>query len=93
MQLGIVIGRATSTIKHASMNGQKLLMIQPTLADGRSADGDPVLAVDAVGAGRGEVVMITSDGRGARELLNSEATPVRWTVIGIRDDGFDSSQP
>ena len=85
MQLGIVVGTATSTIKHPSMNGQKLLVIQLTLADGQSADGDPVLAVDGVGAGRGETVMITSDGRGARELLKSEATPVRWTVIGIKD--------
>ena len=85
MQLGIVVGSATSTIKHASLNGQKLLIVQPTLADGHSPDGDPVLAVDAVGAGRGEVVMITSDGRGARELLKSEATPVRWTAIGIKD--------
>ena len=86
MQLGIVVGTATSTIKHPSMHGQKLLIIQPTLSDGTSADGDPVLAVDAVGAGRGEIVMITSDGRGARELLKSEATPVRWTVIGIKDE-------
>jgi len=86
MQLGKVVGTATSTIKHPSMNGQKLLIIQPTMADGNSADGDPVLAVDGVGAGRGETVMITSDGRGARELLKSEITPVRWTVIGIKDE-------
>ena len=86
MQLGIVVGSATSTVKHASMNGQKLLVIQPTLADGRSPDGDPVLAVDGVGAGRDEVVMISSDGRFGRELLKSEATPVRWTVIGIKDE-------
>ena len=86
MQLGIVVGTATSTIKHPSMNGQKLLIIQPTLSDGTSPDGDPVLAVDGVGAGRGETVMITSDGRGARELLKSEVTPVRWTVIGIKDE-------
>ena len=86
MQLGLVVGSATSTIKHASMRGQKLLVIQPALADGRSADGDPVLAIDAVGAGRGEIVMITSDGRAARELLAAENTPVRWTVIGIKDE-------
>ena len=55
------------------------------MADGRTPDGDPLLAVDAVGAGSGETVMITSDGRGARELLKTDATPVRWTVIGIRD--------
>ncbi len=86
MQLGTVIGTATATIKHASMQGRKLLVVQPRLTDGVTPDGDPVLAVDAVGAGHGETVMITSDGRGARELLKTDITPVRWTIIGIRDD-------
>ncbi len=85
MQIGTVVGFATSTVKHASMQGTKLLVVQPYLADGVTPDGDPLLAVDNVGAGRGEVVMITSDGRHAREVLRAEATPVRWSVIGIRD--------
>lgn len=85
MQLGLVIGNAVATVKHPSMQGRKLLVVQPRLADGVTSDGDPVLAVDAVGAGRGEVVMITSDGRHAREVLGVEATPVRWTIIGIQD--------
>ena len=85
MQLALVVGTATSTIKHATMSGQKLLVVQPLLADGRSADGDPQVAVDAVGAGKGERVMITSDGKHMREVLKAEATPVRWSVIGISD--------
>ncbi len=85
MQLARVIGTATSTIKHASMRGCKLLVVQPLLVDGASPDGDPLLAIDNVGAGRGETVMITSDGRHAREVLKAEATPVRWSVIGIKD--------
>jgi ethanolamine utilization protein EutN len=85
MQLGTVIGTATSTIKHPSMQGTKLLVVQPRKSDGRTPDGDPVLAVDAVGAGKGETVMITSDGKFARAHLKAEATPVRWTVIGIED--------
>ena len=85
MQLARVIGTATSTIKHQTLRGQKLLIVQPYLLDGETPDGDPLLAIDGVGAGRGETVMITSDGRGARELLKAEATPVRWTIIGIRD--------
>lgn len=86
MLYGRVIGTAVATIKHGSMEGQKLLVVQPFLADGLSPDGDPQVAVDAVGAGVGEFVMITSDGAGARELLRAEKTPVRWTVIGIDDD-------
>jgi Carbon dioxide concentrating mechanism/carboxysome shell protein len=67
------------------MRGQKLLVVQPLLAGGRTPDGDPQIAVDAVGAGKGQTVMISSDGRFMREVLNAEATPVRWSVIGISD--------
>jgi ethanolamine utilization protein EutN len=85
MQLGFVIGTAVATVKHRTMDGTKLLVVQPRLADGRTPDGDPQLAIDCVGAGRGEMVLISSDGRYARELLKCDATPVRWTVIGIQD--------
>ena len=80
-----VIGHATSTVKHSSMEGWKLLVVQPLAADGRSPDGDPVLAVDCLGAGRRDDVIITSDGKSTRELLGHMATPVRWSVIGIQD--------
>jgi len=85
MQLGLVVGTAISTVKHATLRGQKLLVVQPLMADSRSPDGDPQIAVDAVGAGKGEVVMITSDGRFVRELVKQENTPIRWSVIGIAD--------
>ena len=85
MILGKVVGRATATVKHPTLTGQKLLLVQPVMADRTSPDGDPLLVVDGVGAGLGEMVMITSDGRGARKLLGSDNTPVRWTVIGIED--------
>jgi len=67
------------------MEGCKLLIVQPRLVDEKTPDGEPLLAVDAVGAGPGETVMISSDGRAAREMLKADATPVRWTVIGIQD--------
>jgi microcompartment protein CcmK/EutM len=85
MQLGQVIGTATATVKHPSMKGWKLLVVQPYLADARTTDGDPVLAIDSLGAGRGERVIITSDGAGTRALLGTEVTPVRWSVMGIAD--------
>jgi ethanolamine utilization protein EutN len=85
MQAGLVVGTAWATAKHASLVGQKLLVVQFLAADGRAPDGDPVLAVDTLGAGTGETVILTSDGRGTRELLGSETTPVRWSVIGIQD--------
>lgn len=85
MQIGSVVGIATSTVKHPSLEGWKLLVVQLLAADGKSPDGEPVLAVDRLGAGRGEKVILTSDGRGTRELLQSDTTPVRWSVMGIPD--------
>ena len=85
MQQALVIGTATATIKHATLQGAKLLIVQPRKADGLTPDGDPLLAIDSIGAGRGEKVLISSDVLFARELLKANATPVRWTVIGIED--------
>jgi ethanolamine utilization protein EutN len=85
MLLGKVVGRATSTVKHDSLRGTKLLLVQPCLTDGVTPDGDPVLAVDQIGSGKGDLVILTSDGRHARETLQADATPVRWSVIGIQD--------
>ncbi len=85
MQLARVIGNATATVKHESMEGWKLLVVRLLLADGESADGDPVIAVDSLGAGKGEKVLLTTDGRSTRKLLDSETTPVRWSVMGICD--------
>jgi microcompartment protein CcmK/EutM len=85
VQTGRVIGTATATVRHPSMQGWKLLIVQPYGPDGRTPDGDPVLAVDALGAGAGEIVIVSSDGKGTQQLLKSQTTPVRWSVIGICD--------
>ena len=84
MQLARVIGRATSTVKHSTLQGWKLLVVQPLDVQG-GADGEPFLAIDDRGAGRGDQVLITSDGKYVRELMKSNNTPVRWAVIGITD--------
>jgi ethanolamine utilization protein EutN len=86
MQRALVIGRAIATLKHPTLRGFKLLLVQPQLSDGQRPDGPPLLIVDTLGAGIGETVMVTSDGRGARELLGSTQTPVRWTTLGIEDE-------
>ena len=85
MQIGLVIGTANATVKHPSLEGWKMLVVQMLAADGKSPDGDPLLAVDSMGAGLGEKVMLTSDGASTRELMKSETTPVRWSVQGIVD--------
>jgi microcompartment protein CcmK/EutM len=85
MFLARVMGNATATVKHSSMEGAKLLLVMALQADGQTVEGDPILVVDALGAGLGEMVMITSDGIGTRELLHSPNSPVRWSVLGIMD--------
>ena len=85
MMTGRVLGAATATVRHPSMEGWKLLIVQPLLSDGRTPDGDPLLAVDTLSAGAGDLVIVSSDGRGTQEMLNSQTTPVRRSVIGIVD--------
>lgn len=85
MQVASVIGTAVSTIKHQSMVGSKMLVVQPYLTDGKTPDGFPLLALDTVGAGKGDTVIITSDGKAMREALQADATPARWSVAGIKD--------
>ena len=86
MQLARVIGTATATVKHPSLAGAKLLVVQPLMRDGHSPDGDPQLSIDTVSAGLGDVVMITSDGRLLRDLLKSTTTPARWSTIALIDE-------
>ena len=85
MQLALVVGTAVATHKHPSFTGHKLLIVQPKKNDGQTPDGDPQIAIDGVGAGPGQHVIITSDGRWSRQLSGHNNTPVRWSVIGIRD--------
>lgn len=85
MQLATVIGHATSTIKHPSLNGWRLMIVQP-LDVRRRPEADPVIAVDRLGCQGGNVVLINSDGKGARELVGDPHSPVRWWVAGIVDE-------
>jgi ethanolamine utilization protein EutN len=85
MYYGRVVGSATSTVKHPSMNGSKLLLVMALQADGRTPEGDPILVVDRLGTGLNETVIVTSDGIATRELLGSDKSPVRWSVMGIPD--------
>jgi ethanolamine utilization protein EutN len=85
MQLGLVVGTATATVKHSSLQGWELLIVQPLMADGKQTDGDPQLTIDALGAGVGERVILNSEGRAVREMMKTENAPVRWSVMGIVD--------
>ena len=83
MQFGRVLGSAVSTVKHATLRGERLLVVQPITADGGD-DGDPVLAFDRMGAARGDRVIMTNDGMAMQDLLG-KTTPGRWSVLGLPD--------
>ncbi len=83
MQFGRVLGSAVSTVKHATLRGERLLVVQPITAGGGD-DGDPVLAFDRMGAARGDRVIMTNDGMAMQELLG-KTTPGRWSVLGLPD--------
>jgi ethanolamine utilization protein EutN len=85
MLMGIVEGNVVTTIKHKSMKGWRLLIVQPLGADGQ-ADGDPVMAIDSLGAGHGSKIIISNDGKGTRELVGDSSSPIRWSVTGIVDE-------
>jgi ethanolamine utilization protein EutN len=84
MQIARVIGTVVATRKHRKFEGAKLLLVQPISLDD-TPRGTPLLAVDSVGAGVHEKVLIVLEGRAAGEALGRKAAPVDAAVIGIID--------
>lgn len=84
MILGRVIGSVVSTIHHSIVEDRKLLVAERLDASGKPGGGY-VIALDAVGAGQGETVLILDEGNGARQILDDASAPVRSLVVGIVD--------
>jgi ethanolamine utilization protein EutN len=84
MQIGRVVGHAVATAKHASFQGWRLLLVQILGADGNS-DGEPILAIDRLGAGLGNRVIVCNDGAEARAMVGAKNSPARWFVMGLAD--------
>ena len=84
MQIARVIGTVVSTQKHRKFEGAKLLLVQPVALDD-TPRGTPLLAVDSVGAGVREKVLIVLEGRAAGEALGRKAAPVDAAIVGIID--------
>ena len=71
-------------MKHPSLQGQKLLILE-MLDQAGKPEGEPQLAIDSLGARKGDLVMATTDGTAVQELVKSDQCPVRWSVLGIAD--------
>ncbi len=83
MKVARVLGSAVSTIKDPKLTGYKLLMVQYA-SPNNSLFGDVFIAVDTVGAGEGELVMVV-EGSSARYSGKTEASAVDAIIIGILD--------
>ncbi|MBQ3356319.1 MAG: EutN/CcmL family microcompartment protein [Oscillospiraceae bacterium] len=84
MNLGIVKGTVVSTNKAEKLYGLKLLIVKPIDIETWQEKGAPVVAIDAVGAGEGEIVMTVS-GSSSRQTTVTENKPVDQTIIAIID--------
>lgn len=84
MILARISGSIVSTIHHPVVEGQKLLVAERLDSSGQSTGGY-IIALDAIGAGQGETVLILDEGSGARQILDDAAAPVRSIVVGIVD--------
>ena len=85
MILGRIAGSVVSTIHHPIVDTRKLLLAERLDQNGRPTGGY-VIALDAIGAGYGETVLILDEGNGARQILDNDTAPVRSMVVGIVDD-------
>lgn len=84
MQIARVVGTVVSTQKNKKLEGAKLLLVQPLTLEGE-ARGVPILAIDSVGAGVGERVLVVIEGKAAGDALGKKAAAVDAAIIGIVD--------
>jgi ethanolamine utilization protein EutN len=84
MLLARVEGNVTATRKHPSLEGWRLVLCQPIGQDGRP-EGAPQVALDALGAGMHQRVILSSDGAAARKAVGDDLSPARWMIVGVVD--------
>jgi len=84
VQIGRVIGPLVATQKHRKFEGSKLLLVQP-LGESDVPRGPVLLAVDTVGAGVHEKVLLVLDGKAAGDAMQKKAAPVDAAIVGIID--------
>ena len=84
MQIAQVVGTVVSTQKNRKLEGAKLMLVQPLTLEGQPR-GVTLLAIDSVGAGVGERVLVVIEGKAAGQALGKKAAPVDAAIIGIID--------
>ncbi len=90
MKLARVVGNVVSTISSPAFDGRTLLLCDLLDPSGRPSGGY-LIAVDSVGAGAGETVLLLDEGNGARQVLRAPGAPIRTVVVGVVDEVSDGS--
>ena len=84
MYLARVVGDVVSTHRHQNLGGRKLLLVRRLdLQD--NEEGTEVVALDVIGVGRGEKVLVVQEGGAARALFKNDKIPVQAVVVGVVD--------
>jgi ethanolamine utilization protein EutN len=84
MMIGEVVGHVVATVKHGSLTGQRMMLVRPVTPRGAAA-GEPIMAVDTVGAGTGERVLVVLEGRSAGQAARRDRAPLDAAIVGIVD--------
>lgn len=93
MQLARVIDQVISTTRHPTIAGCRLLLVQAVDLDRTTLLArPPLVAVDCVGAGPGELVLTCEEGRAARQIIGTEC-PVRTLILGLVDEPEPGREP
>lgn len=84
MRICRVLGTVVATAKHPTYEGHKVLVVQQVDEQGERV-GSSFVAVDVVQAGKGDLVLVMSEGNGVRQILKQQILPIRSLIVGIVD--------
>ncbi len=85
MYIARVVGDVVATHRHKSLGGNKLLLIRRLSLEG-SEEGSEIIALDVIGVGPGERVLVVQEGNAARSLFGSGTIPAQAVVVGVVDE-------
>lgn len=85
MFIGRVVGDVVSTHRHENLGEKKLQLVRRLDLDGKEEGGE-VIALDVIGVGVGERVLVVQEGGAARSLFNDKKIPVQAVIVGVVDE-------
>ncbi len=85
MKMCKVLGTIVATVKHEAYQGHKIMVVQP-IDSQKKPSGKSFVAVDSVQAGKGDTVLVLTEGNGVRQILHQKEIPIRSIIVGIIDE-------